>query len=258
MYNQISDLEKGKFEESEGIAKSTVRVSIQDATNELLDIYACNVLGNTSPETDMSEEDKSVTVVSSAGAVAGDCINIREDGHLFQSIITSVVGNVVNFTSPCDKAFTTDAIVCFGEWNLATSNGSVTPMSFFVCPPENQQYDIVSISISMEDNSVMYDSTFGGLAKLTNGLIFRITNHRKKNLYLISNNVGFKEYGFVTEYPDKVPSGTYAFWADKNLRTSNGVVLRLKEGEKLEIINQDNLTGLIKFAVTVHGHLVKD
>lgn len=240
--------------------KVALDVYIQDQYTEAIDLYLCQLNGTTNPTTPLILDGKTVTVVSTTGAVIGDCINIKDADNYFQSIVSAINGNVISFATPVDKAFGIDATVCFGEWNLATANGSVTPVTFFICPPENTIYDIYDISVSFEDNTAMYESTFGGIPQLTNGLIIRHTDGSKKNLALISNNAGFREYGFVTSYPDKVPSGTYAFWADKNYRDINGVSLRI-DGTKLdriEVIVQDDLTGLTKLAITVHGHKVQD
>lgn len=99
-------------------------VFIQDQTTELVDLYACNLNGTTNPTTAMSVDDYTVTVDDTTGAVVGDCINIREDDRYFQSIISDTTDNIITFKSPCDYTFTTDAIVCFGEWDLSTADGS--------------------------------------------------------------------------------------------------------------------------------------
>lgn len=113
---------------------------------------------------------------------------------------------------------------------------------------------------SYKDDQVMYESTFGGIPALTNGLVGRTENGDIKNRFLISNNAGFFEYGFDTNYNPKVPSGTYAFWAEKYYDTENGSIIRLDgaSGGKYKIYVQDNLTAIGKIAVTMHGHKVID
>lgn len=235
-------------------------VQIQDQYSEAIDFYLCKDNGTTNPTVAMTVDDTAVTVASSTGAVVGDCINIKEGARMFQSVVSNITNNIVTFTSPVDYAFTTSAIVCFGEWDLATADGSATPVIFCLQPPSGATYDIYDITISIEDNAVMYDSTFGGITALTKGLVGRVTDGYDKNLFLCTNNGGFREYGFTTSYPDKVPSGTHAFWADKNYKTQNGVALRINgsTNDKIEIIVQDNLTGLNKLSVCVHGHLVEN
>jgi hypothetical protein len=276
----INDLEMGNFYEENhpSITKSTrifclynpetktfclpesnggLPVNIQDQTSEVIDLYACRVNGTTTLTANIAIDSTSLVVTSATGAVVGECINIREADRYFQSIVTNIAGTTITIGSPTDSAFTTAAQVCFGTWNHNV-NGSVTEQVFFLCPPPEAVYDIYGMSISIEDNAVMYESTFGGIPALTNALVARIEDGYEKNLFLISNNAGFREYGFVTEYPDKVPAGTYAFWADKSFHIDNGVALRLNgaTNDKIKIIVRDNLTALIKMAVTIHGHKV--
>ena len=235
------------------------QVIIQDQYSTSIDLYLCKQNGVTTLTEDVNIDDTSITVVSNTGAVVGDCINIREDTRYFQSIVSNINGNIISFASPLDYNFTTNAEVCFGEWDLSTANGTlVNPIEFSICPPPNAIYDIYEITVSFEDNAVMYESTFGGITQLTNGFIIRISDGYTKNLCLVSNNAGFREYGFDNIYEDKVPSGTYAFSAKKNYKKTNGVSLRIdgKTQDKIIVIVQDNLNALTKLAVTVHGHIV--
>lgn len=234
-------------------------VLIQDQYSDAVDLYLCQLNGTTNPTFDIDANDTLITVDDSSAAVIGDCINIREGTKYFQSIVTDINDSIITIQSPCDNDFTTDAIVCFGEWNLATANGADSSLSFFSCPPPNARYDIYSITISFEDNAIMYESTFGGIAALTKGIVCRIVDGYNKQLFLVTNNAGFHEYGFDTFYPEKVPSGTYAFWARKNFKELNGVSLRIDgaNNDRIEVIVSDDLTALTKLAITIHGHLVE-
>lgn len=240
--------------------RKNVGAFVQDQTTEPIDLYLCNEKGSTTPTAAIAVDDKTVSVASVTGAVVGECINIREGTRFFQSLITDITALVITFASPADFAFTTDAEVCFGQWDVSTANGSVTPVIFEMRPPSGAAYDIYRLSISMEDNAVMYESTFGGITQLANGLVGRVKDGYYKNLFVVVNNGGFREYGFLTEYPSKVPSGSYAFWGDKGYSDGNGVALRLdgSEGDSIQIIVQDNLTDITNIAVTAHGHVVED
>jgi len=237
-----------------------VPVNIQDQTTESIDMYLCKNNGTTNPTNPISLDDKTITVDSVTGAVIGDCIDIKEGARFFQGIITDITGSVISFASPVDYAFTENAIVYFGEWDLAQANGSVTPVTYYLQPPANATYDIYSITISITDNDTMDDSKFGGITQLTNGLVGRIDDGYTKQLFLISNNAGFREYGFDIEYPTKVPAGIYAISGKKNYHSNNGVALRIdgSTDDTINVIVQDNLTGLSKFAIVVHGHIIQN
>lgn len=78
----------------------------------------------------------------------------------------------------------------------------------------------------------------------------------------IFDNGGFAEQSNRSEYPIKVPSGTYAFRAYKNFagQENHGVVLRLNgsTNDKFSIIVRDNLVDetFTKFSCVMHGHVV--
>lgn len=235
-------------------------VQIQDTENTDFNIYLCKELGSTTLAVASAINDRSVTVTSATGALVGDCIDIIEGHHFFQSIIKTVVGNVITFASPLDNSFTTSAMVHFGEWNLATANGSVTPQIFSVSPPPDANYHITAISFTMTDEGTMDDSKFGSLTALTNGIVARRVDGTIANYFLISNNAGFFQYGYDTTYPDKVPAGIYSFRARKLLKEINGTIIALNgdTADELQIIVQDNLTSLSEFTVTIHGHVVEN
>lgn len=257
-YTRLNQQEISKHEHSEFY--NAKNVIIQDQFSEAIDLYLCKLNGTTNPTIAITKGTQTINVVSNIGAVVGDCINIKDEYNYFQSIVTNITGTVITIASPVDKDFPITSSVCFGEWDLSQANGSVTPVSYFICPPSKVKYDIYTIIISIEDDSVMYESTFGGLPALTNGIILRVTDGYDKQLFLVTNNGGFTEYGFTTKYSDKVPSGTYAFWAVKNYKDVNGVSLRIdgNNEDRIEVIIPANLTGLSKMAITVHGHLVQD
>jgi len=57
-------------------------------------LYLCNELGATTLAVLAVVDAYTVTVTSATGALVGDCINIRQDSKIFQSIITIVAGNI--------------------------------------------------------------------------------------------------------------------------------------------------------------------
>ena len=216
-------------------------VQVQDTENVGFNLYLCQDLGTTTLTTAVAIDATSVVVTSATGTVVGDCINIREGSHVFQSIIKTIVGTTITFLSQLDYAFTTAATVCFGEWNMNV-NGSVTPVIFKICPPSGARYHITAISFTMTDDGAMDDSKFGSLAKLANGIVSRRTDGSIANFFLISNNAGFYQNGYDTDYPTKVPSGVYSFRARKDLRMTNGTIIALDgaSDDELQIIVRDN------------------
>jgi len=112
----------------------------------------------------------------------------------------------------------------------------------------------------MTGTTVMYESTFGPLTSLTNGLIIRKNDGVMKNIMVVFDNGGISERSQIVTYPTKVPSGNYAFRASKQFADNNGVVIRLQHGECIEVVVRDNLidSDFTKFACLIHGHVVEE
>lgn len=271
-----NDYEIGKFEEQTELTKSSVRsvlvdgngskidvvrnnlsVIIADQITEVVDLYFCHEKATTNPTVALSLDDRQITVADTTGAVVGECINIREDVYFFQAIIQSIVGNVITFNAFIDYPFTTEASVCFAEWNMAV-DGSVTPVIFTICPPANATWDLTRIIGNITDSSAMDDGLFGGTPSLSNGVILRVSDGYDKNIFIVSDNGGFTERAYDARYSDKAPAGLYGFSFRRTFagQNKNGVVIRLdgSTNDQLQLIIQDDLTDLVKFACVAQGH----
>lgn len=240
---------------------TAVDVAIQDQNSEPIDLYFCNTLLTTVPTAPIALDAKSISLASVTWASVWDCINISENWRTFQAIIQTINTLTVTFNCPADQAFTTNAVVCTGKWNMNV-NGSVTPSIFRIKPPLGVQRDINRIIIGITDDVAMDDWKFWGIASLTNGVVFRIKDWYYKNLFVVSDNGWLRERSFDVAYADKAPAWTYWFGCRKtfNWQDKSWVTLRLNwdTGDELQIIIQDNLTGLTKFACVAQWHTVVD
>lgn len=236
-----------------------IPVEIQDQYSETIDLYLCQKYLTTNPTSSILLESRSIDLDSVSGIIAGDCIDISENGKTFQALVQSVVGSTVNFNCPSDQAFTSSAVVKLGKWNMNV-NGSITPVIYNISPPAGVQWDINRIIIGILDDTAMDDSKFGGISSLTNGLVFRIKDGYYKNLFVVNDNGGFRERSFDAQYLDKAPAGYYGFGCRKtfNGQDKSGVTLRIDgdDGDELQIIIQDDLTNLNKLTCVAQGHTV--
>jgi hypothetical protein len=239
--------------------RGSLDVAIQDQYTEIINLYMCNVQGTTALTEDVDLYATSLSVANATGAIVGNCINISENGRVFQSIVTVVDGTTITIASGTDQAFTTNAVVCFAEWDFAQADGSTTPLIYKICPPAGAVWDLTKLNFSITDGIEMDDGKFGGITALTNGLIFRVVDGYTKQMGIITNNAGFREYGFDTVYNDRA-GGTGVYGYNGFLRiTDNGVVMRLNgdNGDEFQIIVRDNLTALTKLAFVIQGHTVE-
>lgn len=236
----------------------SINVLPQDPEYIGFNLYLCSQLAQTTLASDTTLNGTTIVVTSATGITTGKAINILQGDRIFQSLVKNVSGTTITLASPLDYAFTTGATVCSGNWNL-NQDGSTTPITFKIQAPPDVKFHITAISITMTDDATMDDSKFGSLTALTNGLIARRVDGSTANYFLITNNAGFYQAGYDTDYPTKVPSGVYAFRARKDLRNTNGNVIALDGTtlDQLQFINRDNLTALSEFTVVAHGHIVE-
>lgn len=241
-----------------GIDENNPNVFVQNNHTSAINLYAHIDKSTPVITVDTSINDKSIVVDSITGIIPGDVIIIYESDRVFQSIVLSAAVNTINFASSLDYAFTTDAIVHIGSWNLAV-NGSGTPQIAHIIIPPDVKYDIFQINISMTDNVVMDSAKFGGIPALTNGVFLRVVNGIIKNLALVVNNIGFSEQGFTISYDPKAPAGVYGFQAKKNYPIVNGTSIRLdgNTNDTLQCIIQDDLTDLTLLNITINANIVK-
>ena len=151
-----------------------------------------------------------------------------------------------------------------GAWNLAKANGGITPVLVSISPPAGAIWDITAVTVSMSATSIMYDTLFGPLPQLTNGLVLRRKNGVYKNIAVVYNNGGIWERSTDVFGGERIPSATYSFIATKAFagQQNSGVAIRLNgdTGDMLQFIVQDNLVDskFTKFAALARGHVVED
>jgi hypothetical protein len=253
-----TDLNPGPIKISNPIENNgAIPVNIQDQTSDSVNLYLHTEEATPSLNVDALKETTTITVDSVTNISIGDAITIYEGMFHYQSIIVGINGNNIVLSTSLDRDFTTDASIIVGKWNL-NLNGSSTPINAYIWAPPTGSFDIYELICVITDNSDMDDSKFGSLNELTNGLSICKEDGDLKRLALITNNGGFYEQGFVTEYTDKAGGGNYSFKTKKNYSITNGVAIRI-DGTKNEMFRvsiRDNLTGLSKIVFIIQGHLV--
>lgn len=241
-------------------------VNIQDQSTRVINLRLSEEIQLFTLAVSGSVDDTTITITSGAEPTNGNLVCLKEGDNFYQGRILSHAANGANWDvaldSPLDFAFTTAGGCSERNDNMAV-DGSVTPRVFSISPAgltAGTQWDVVRILGTMLDATVMDDGTFGGLAALTKGVLFRIRNSHTQNLFNVKSNGEWKLEAFDVSYADKPPAGTnYGFAVRRTYggQSKAGVVLRLSEAtsDSLEMVIQDNLTGLNEFFVCVQGHV---
>ena len=253
--------------EIKGAPGTSVDVNIQDQTTPIVDLYMhVHRAGTITITEDTTRGSYTYSITSTLLPVVGNLVCLKEAGEYYQGAVLSFTGSnpyVLTMDTPLDYAFTTDGGCSLVEHDIATSNGSSTPVIYHIRPPVGQKWDIVRVLFHIEDATAMDDGLFGGGAALTRGVVLRVVNGTWENIFNVKTNGEFAERAYDREYVTKPPAGTgHALNVRRTFGgpSKNGVVIRLDgdTDEELQLIIQDDLTHLDHFHAIAQGHVVHE
>jgi hypothetical protein len=237
-------------------------VNVHDQTTRSIDFFFAQEVTNTTLAAQADPEDMTLTLTSSTGFVdtlsvlvfSADDPNAFYTGHQ----VGAPAGNVITMDTPVDLEMPITSVTVALARNMAV-DGSGTTQIFQIGPlpsPSTAVVDITRIMGHILDSSVMDDGKFGGLTALTNGVVLRKNDGVITNLWNVKTNGDLALLCDNFVYSEKAPGGQYGagFRNTYAGQGNHGVVLELMPGEYLEILIQDDLTGLDSFTMMAQGH----
>jgi hypothetical protein len=236
-------------------------VNIQDQTSPPLLVYANAVHDTTTLAAATAIDDYDVIVVSNVGLLVGDYIGIFNvaDARFYAGTILVIAGTTISLDTPLDFAYQIGDNFQAGTKELNV-DGSVTPVIFSLRtdPGINITADITRIILHMTYPSSGDDANFGDLAALTKGVVLRRVDGITQNMFNVKTNGEIGELAYDKSYDTKAPAGSYGLTARLTFagQSKLGVAIRLAPDEDMQIIIQDNLTGLTSFRIMIEGHIV--
>lgn len=236
--------------------------ALQDQTTPLRVLKFFNPTGELTLASTVVVGARAMTVTNATGVEAGHILCFKQAGRQFQGIVLSIAGApTLTIDTPFDYAFTAAAVINYGS-SAMNVDGSSNPVTFRIGAAAGSRLDVTQVRIGITDNADMDDSKFGGMTALTNGLVLQYT--RSGITYSVGNvkTNGQLRLTCSGEYATKAPAGSYGFSAVCHLggQENAGVVIRLdgNTGDQIQLIVQDNLTGLTSATALVIGHVVED
>lgn len=201
-----------------------------------------------------------INLTAGHGLVVGDGIGLKENKRFFESEVTAVNVNAVTLADPLDYVFTVAGIESahIHDHEMAV-NGSVTPVTFHITPPDNTIWDVTRIIFQMTCAESMDSTTFGCIPSLANGCVLRKIGNPYFNIFNLKRNSDFILFSYDVEWDIEDPLGTFSFKCRSTFGgpDKRGVSVRLDadRSDHLELIVQDDLTGLVSFRALVQGHV---
>jgi hypothetical protein len=246
-----------------------VPVNIQDQTSKPVVLNFNKVSNSTALSVLAVKGAKSITVDSTTGFAAGKYVIIFDPLSLnfsFYKQVGDVAGNVITLDTPLDYAYPIGAYVDVGSVGLNV-DGSSTAQVFGLRgtgepPGVELTIDVTEIIFSCVTDSACSLPLFADLSALTNGIVIRKRNDDVTNIMNIKTNSGFqlRMFEFNIEQATNPAQGRDGFSARRKFAGQDnvGVAIRLPVGEDLEILVQDNLTGITTLEAVAIGHVVQN
>lgn len=206
--------------------------------------------------------DTSIAVTSAAGFVVGNHIHVLNGSNeLLFPKITAIVSNVITVDSPFSNVFPiAGTSIEHVITNLANTVGTLAaPISYKVTPQAGEQYHLLRmIGSAVHPTLANDDGTFGGLPALLNGCVIRGYNGTTGKFSKFTawhDNSDIISDMFDVVYSDAPKFGKFGMrfrWTISKV----GVAVKLDgdAGDYIEILIQDDLTGLDSFTIKAQGH----
>jgi len=250
-------------------SNGSIPVTLQDQTTPIVAVPLTLLEQQTTLSVAASKGDYTITVASPTGIVAGKYITIFDPSAVRYSVLrcVSILASVVTLDSPLDYSYADGSFVDVGDHNMNV-NGATTPVTFGVrnnagaIPPPGLELslDITRLMFTCITDSAVDLSLFANIAALTNGIVIRERNGETYNLFNIKRNFGLAGimYDWTVHSASNPQQGQDGFVGRLTFAGQNklGVTVRLAIDEDLEVIIQDNLTGITELSIIAEGSIV--
>ena len=242
------------------ISSVTQDVLVQDSTTNAFVIPFHKEAATTTLASATAKDDKTITVASATGLAAGQLVTMYNVAGLrfYKGRIIGTPTTTVNLDSPIDFEYQIGDQVTAAVTDMAV-NGSSIPQIFSIRGPDPGTPAITHVTrilLAMVTVSEPDIISFGNLTALTNGILLRRTGAEYLNYFNAKTNADIAnvmyDYDVLDDSKKFGLKARLTFAGQEKL----GVAIRVDATENLEIIIQDNLSGLTSFGIIAEGHIV--
>lgn len=218
-----------------------------------------NLDGSTTLDVDATSGDTLINVASTTNFEEGSLLTINgttaERSHFHVTAVSAGVSLTLN--RPLDNNHLVGAVVQEVEIGMNVTSSLASPNSFKIQPPSNERWQITRLMTTMLDDSSMDDGKFGGIDALPNGVVIRLRrNGSTQTLTHWKSNADLKDDMYDVTYSDRAPAGQFGLSSRWTFTKAQFVAdLEGSTGDYLEVLTQDNLSGLLDFEIKGQGRL---
>ena len=241
-----------------------VPVNIQDQITEPFISYFTRQLGTFSISSDIDISGTTVSELTySFNATAGHGLSDESEIVLYDNVTThtmhcyvvDVTDNTITVDRPIDFNFTSANTVGLIVSKSLKVDGSSTPVIFNVSSGIIP-VDALCFCMNIICTSEPADDLFGNIAALSKGITFRIIDSYSKTLGNIKDNGTLKSFGADVMYTDKAGGSNWSVCIRLPFREMWGIAFRVKQGDALQVIIQDDLTSssIVDISASIVGH----
>jgi len=210
--------------------------------------------------------DTSITVTNGSQFSAGNYLHIRDTTieSTFPEI-KSISGNTLNLDRPLDNAYSVGDSVESVSFDMNVSGTLSNPISFKLSPITGENWHIVRLIFTMTHDAEGNLGLFGDINELANGVVLR-TYKASTNQYTTftvwKTNSDIKDDFYNLEFDLRTATyfgsgGTNGTTGNGEIRAGTGAVSKLDgtDGDYMEILIQDDLSGLVSYRLKGQGHI---
>jgi hypothetical protein len=252
------------YEKNTGLKSGEIDTIIQDSTSPTFDLFFVKALAApTALSVATALDDYTITVDSTVGmAVTPETYLgiFSGTGRFYWGVVLEINGNVLTLDNPLDFEFQIGDNVLPTTRNMRV-DGSVTPEVFSIqAGTGGLVIDITRMIYSMITTDPIGLGGFGDGDALLRGCVMRTKNGEYRNLFNFKTNYELGVHCFdVSVYEQAKQTDVNALLARNTYggQSKRDAVIRLDEGEELQMIVQDDLTlRLLTFLTIAQGSQV--
>jgi len=206
--------------------------------------------------------DVSISVTNGTQFAVGD--NIHIFGTVFESTfpqITAISTNTLTLDRPLDNAYSIGDSVEVVTFDMSIVGTLLNPVSFRLVPPTGKIWHVVRTLFSMTHDSTGDLGLFGNIQSLKNGVVLRVyraSENQYTTFTIWKSNSDIKDDMYNLDFDVRSGGGgTAGTTGEGSIRVGTGAVPKLNgtDGDFMELLIQDDLTGLVSYKMKGQGHI---